>query len=373
MNSLDQAISLQLDSINILERHNPDAKAVEKARDAAKSAAKILDAAVVMMSFGIYSVAEPPVDKFTDPNDYTISFPEVPPSEALPAVAAEIVAALPPMPDLLAGFPEDSEEQLHAFTHAKNNLIGAGQKSGLGPMDWSPDDWDEAWEADRLECIRRLVYATEFRTPTSWAYPSDEEFTAWCAGFAPVLPAMPKALSAFDAWDETEQTDVFTERLNDLGAATEGTPAQFELWEAAWEQDRRTAWILILVAEARGSKSMDLPLLTVEEQAQWAGPFAMAPETPEHIVQFCNAAPDAQMALYEGLLGLLEEEGVRQGLKRKDWKKARQPWQDLFITDRMHAYQTLWQAYHDHAGEISWQIPEPPTVDPLGDMEGGEL
>ena len=251
MNSLDQAISLQLDSINILERHNPDAKAVEKARDAAKSAAKILDAAVVMMSFGIYSVAEPPVDKFTDPNDYTISFPEVPPSEALPAVAAEIVAALPPMPDLLAGFPEDSEEQLHAFTHAKNNLIGAGQKSGLGPMDWSPDDWDEAWDADRLECIRRLVYATEFRTPTSWAYPSDEEFTAWCAGFAPVLPAMPEALSAFDAWDETEQTDVFTERL--------------------------------------------------------------------------------------------------------------------------HAYQTLWQAYHDHAGEISWQIPEPPTVDPLGDMEGGEL
>lgn len=241
MNALDSALDSALvklyASISALEHHAPTTADVETAKDSAKAAGKILEAAFVLMSCGVYTVAAAPSDKFEDPNEYKIEIPEV---------REEIVAepaALLPMPDLfLAGF-----------------------------LDATPDEQKVAYDLGPARAWNLLQFAIHHREPFAFTLPTDEEFSTWCAQFVPV---------------ETPE-DV----------------------------------------------------------------------TPEHLVNWAGWEADEQLRQFEALLQLLEDAGVEEGRRRKDWKKAVRPWQDLFVHDRQLAWDKLWQAYHLLNNPVGWDVP----------------
>jgi hypothetical protein len=271
LNALDSALDSALvklyASISALEHHAPTTADVETAKDSAKAAGKILVAAFVLMSCGVYTVAAAPSDKFEDPNEYKIEIPEV---------REEIVAepaALLPMPDLfLAGFLDATpDEQKVAFESALEDLEQKGFEAMPDVTSWDDAPWWSAYDLGPARAWNLLQFAIHHREPFAFTLPTDEEFSTWCAQFVPV---------------ETPE-DV----------------------------------------------------------------------TPEHLVNWAGWEADEQLRQFEALLQLLEDAGVEEGRRRKDWKKAVRPWQDLFVHDRQLAWDKLWQAYHLLNNPVGWDVP----------------
>ena len=339
MNALDTARSSQYDSINILERTNPGLKEIEKARDAAKTAAKILDAAVVLMGYGIYTVASEPRDvKFADPADYKIEMPEV--------------QAPGTLPDLLGDFADLSPDDQTAKFDEVLSFLGH-LDSSITTATWNDDEWAAAFAEDRASAYMKLVYALEHRVPTSVAVPTDEEMDTWTAQFDPPAAAatMPDELGQFDSWSDEDAQDEYTRRLDDLVLLVGGT-VDLAPWDNAWGTDHKDAFTRLLVAESREPKTLDVP--TDEERDGWLGqftePVAEAEEAPED--------PRQVMARFEAMLDQLEDMGVEQaGLMHKHWKKARKAWVLFFSGDAAAALALLEQVLA--APVTSWEVPAP--------------
>lgn len=263
-NALDNALVLLAQASTALERTaKPGVDDVEEAKEKTKRAAKILEAAHVLMSVGVYTVADEP-DRFVDQNSYQIAIPEVP---------AELVAEPVPFPGILA---------------------------------------------------------------------------------------------EFDTWSEEDQLNEFERRLEDLRVSLEHPDEQnLEQWDAAWEADRKLAFTRLLIAEAREPRTFKVP--DDEEVATWRAQFVEVEEVPalaeqpEHMQHWLAWDAEEQLREFEALLSKLEDAGVEGGKKRKDWKKAVRPWQDLFIADREKAWRLLWIAYHERKEPVSWDIPADPS------------
>ena len=286
-NALDSALQKLALASTALERSaRPNLKDVEEAKEAAKAAGKILDAAYTLLSCGVYTVAEEP-DRLVDMQEHEIH---------MPPIAAELVADEPPA----------------------------------------------------------------------------------------ALPPFPGILAEFDGWSEEDQLNEFERRLEDLRVSLEHPDEQdLAQWDEAWQSDPRGAFELLLIAEAREPRTFAVP--DEDELTAWRAQFAEpAPEVPEHLQHWRGWDEEEQLRQFEALLQLLEDAGVSEaGLRRKDWKKAVRPWQDLWTADREKAWDKLWQAYHvrDESQPFSWDIPADPEpqaqteeipadVDPF-ETEGG--
>ncbi len=191
MNALDSALVKLAAASTSLEHHAPKLADVEEARDAAKAAAKILDAAYTLMSCGVYTVAEDPDErKFRDSNDYTILMPvagevrEEIVAETAPA-PVEVPDALPARPEELALFPTwDESQQVEEFDR-RLEALAEGLKEHVYPP------WEAVWDADPLDAFTRLLVA-EAREVKTFEVPTDEERDAWLARFAPAPESEPE-------------------------------------------------------------------------------------------------------------------------------------------------------------------------------------
>ena len=274
--AIDSALILLAQASTALERTaKPGVDDVEEAKEKAKRAAKMLEAAHALMSVGVYTVADEP-DRFEDTGTHEIH---------MPPVAEEAPEPVPaPFPGILAEFDTWSEEeQLNEFEHRLEDL----RVSLENPDEQDMAQWDAAWEADRKLAFTKLLIA-EAREPRTFAVPDDEEVAAWRAQFVEETPALV--------------------------------------------------------------------------------------EQPEHLQHWLAWDAEEQLRQFEALLSLLEDAGVECGLKRKDWKKAVRPWQDLFIDNREKAWRLLWIAYHDRKDPVSWDIPadpsEPASVEQTEEIPG---
>jgi len=193
------------------------------------------------------------------------------------------------------------------------------------------------------------------------------------------LPQLPEELALFPTWDEAEQLEEFDRRLN---ALADLVPEHiYPPWEQAWDADALDAFTRLLAAEAREPKSFTVP--TDEERDAWLAKFAPAPEQdPTPCCDFCgqtavhaddcafsgavgeapaeepSASPKATLAEFQADLDRLEEAGVEQGLKRKDWKKANKAWWVAYDQDADATFAKL-RGLLDRQG-CAWEIPADP-------------
>lgn len=244
MNALDSALVYLNEAANILEQHAPTAKQVEKAKDASKAAAKVLDAAFVLMSCNVYEVALPPIEeRFNDPTEHRIEMPEV--REEI--VAGEDAPSEPVLPQL----PEDlrlwdswsDEDQAEEFSR---RLEALDERTEAGKIGAYLDAWDLRWDEDSRGAFVRLLVA-EARETLSMEIPSDEERDAWLARFAPVEPAAqpdPEHLVTFRAGTPDEQIQRYEALLNDLeDAGVREHKLKRKDWKSA-----RAAWMDLFIA-----------------------------------------------------------------------------------------------------------------------------
>ena len=342
MNALDTALVKLSAASTALEYHSPELSDVKDAVDAAKQAAKILDAAYTLMSCGVYTVSAAPTDaKFTDPAAHKIEMPEI---------REEIVAELPQLPDLIGDFDQLApNDQRTRFVDALQFLFDAAEIDADVDQNFFRDDWDHLADSSILDAWVHLQFAVHHRTPLSIDVPLDEDMATWRAQFAaPVedtatLPALPDELVQFDNWDEADAADEFNRRLE---AMAEGLDEHiYPPWELAWESDHKDAFTRLLVAEAREPKTFILP--TDEERDAFLAQFAPIPEVESLILT---------SAIFEEKLEELADHGVKESaLKRKNWKPAAQAWRDAFEQDPQGTYAKLLAAL-DRA-VIVWDPP----------------
>lgn len=264
MTAIDGALASLIEAQNYLEKYRPTVAEVEKAKDAAKSAADILKAAHTLMEMDFYQVAKPQVDRYVDPAEHRIEMPEV-----RHEIAAAEPIPLPPMPDLfLAGFLETHPEaQKVAFESALEDLDQAGMDANPDDSsDWDDQAWWDAFTADRAMAWQKVIFATHHRKPFSFLVPTDEEFGAWVAQFSDgkVVVATISAEQieeyaalAEDMQSPAEQLAQFNQQLHQL-EETGVKESKFkhknwakaeQCWRAAFTADpakalRKIAWVL---------------------------------------------------------------------------------------------------------------------------------
>lgn len=73
--------------------------------------------------------------------------------------------------------------------------------------------------------------------------------------------------------------------------------------------------------------------------------------------------------LFEGLLNKLEEQGVADGLKRKNWAKAQTEWQQAIDAFPKVAFQRLTFAVHYRPGKTTWDIPSDDEIKAYEDSQ----
>ena len=194
MNALDNALKDLAEASSLLEyTAAPSLKDVEKARDKAKAAAKVLDAAFTLMSCGVYTVSQEPSEaRYSDPAEHRIEMPEV----AAEIVAGDAPAELPQLPEEIVLFDSwDEEDQMEEFSR---RLDALDERAEAGKYGAYLDPWDTLWESNRKDAFTKLLVA-EARETASMEIPSDEERDAWLARFAsakvwPSLAALAAAL-----------------------------------------------------------------------------------------------------------------------------------------------------------------------------------
>lgn len=338
-NALDSALVELAAASTAMERTaNPGIKDVEEAKEKAKKAFKILEAAHQLLSFGIYTVtAEPgpaaaPSTPMFDPA-----------GQPSPEAVIEETPALPPLPDELQAWDEtDEADQILIF---ERHLTDLGQGFDEA-VDWSP--WDEAWTADPKDAFTRLLVA-EAREEKTPDVPTDEERDTWLAGFAAPeppagLPTLPDLLNGFLANHPAFRLQRFNDGLSTLlDAAVETTEDWPVPWRNAYDENPVDTFTRLTYAvEHRIPASVAFP--TDEEMAAFTA-------------QFAPAAPEFDQAtLFAGKLAELEKIGAAEGLKPRSWKKAAKAWQAEFDADPIKAFNKLIWAL-EHRVEISWEVP----------------
>ena len=338
-----------------LESSRPGIAEVKAARVAASSAVDLLKDTEVYLSNGIYVVCDEPKGPYVDPANHKIEMPEASPEPVSEEIHIEldIVAELPPLPDLLGDFATIQEEaQAARFEDGLQQLWGTapqGDTDEMLPGAWA-DPWRAAFSEARLDTFGRLAYALGYRLLASLAFPTDEEMATWRAGFAQPLPQLPEELAQFDNWDAIDAGDEYSRRLEQLAKDTDNSTNDevFDAWATAWDADQKNTFARLLVAEAREPRTFTVP--TDEEFATWLAQFAPAPEAP------AEPAVDP-LEVFQGLLDKLEEAGVKEScLKRKNWKKADKAWRDSFLADGPGTIALLEGALTKSV--ITWEVPE---------------
>ncbi len=342
MNALDTALTKLAAASTALEyTSRPGLKDVETAKKEAKAASEILDAAHRLMSYGVYTVADAPMD------------PGVPlfrPNGEPTVAVVEISEEVPPTPtplDLLNSWEAWTEDerkerfdsQLVELSRVHQECTGEAE-----PLNVTP--WLELWVTDPLPAFRWVLFAI-----ATEAFDVTDETAAaineWAENLGK-LPALPAELLAWDSWAEEDQTDEFSRRQD---AHREQFPDEedhaddWDAWDAAWDKDHKDTFIRLLIAEEREPKSFTLP--TDEERDAWLAAHAQ----PEAVV-----AEDATPETFERKLEALEEAGVKEsGLKRKAWKKAASAWREAYEADPVGTLAKLQWRLEQAA--ITWDIP----------------
>lgn len=170
-NALDSALVDLAAASTALERSaRPNLKDVEEARDRAKKAHGILDAAHKLMSVGIYVVADAPTQPGTP-----LPFP--PEGGATPPPMSEAdPEPLPTLGYVDAEVVEDHEPTPGDLEDLLDQLETAGLEGGdLALKDWKKAEktWRAAWEKDPKDTFDRLSFAVHHREPISWDIPTD--------------------------------------------------------------------------------------------------------------------------------------------------------------------------------------------------------
>lgn len=177
------------------------------------------------------------------------------------------------------------------------------------------------------------------------------------------LPPMPDLFDTdFTGFNAEGQTAAFESALEDLEkkgfeVLPDVTDWDCSPWWTAFDSDRLTAWQKLMFSiHYREPFLFEVP--TDDEFATWRAGFAVdAPEASE------TDSPKCGLAEFQKMLDQLEEAGVEQGLKRKDWKKANKTWWAAQGTDPLGAFSKLeaalaattisWDVPADHAAEVS--------------------
>jgi hypothetical protein len=345
MNALDTALTKLAAASTALEyTSRPGLKDVETAKKEAKAASEILDAAHRLMSYGVYTVADAPMEPG----------PALFQSNGEPAVAVVPVEE-PPIPtpfELLASWEvwtEDERKEHFDAQLAELSRIYQEQFPADEPLDVTP--WLEMWASEPLFAFRWALFAIAKKDFDEAI--NTVEIKDWAENLGN-LPALPAELLAWDSWAEEDQTDEFSRRLD---ALREQFPEEDDLsedwdaWDTAWDKDRKDTFIRLLIAKEREPKSFTMP--TDEERDAWLAAHAQ-PEAPSGEDPLDLAAQDE---LFEKKLDELEEAGVKEsGLKRKNWKKTAAPaWREAYKADPAGTLTKL--AWRIDQGVITWDVP----------------
>jgi len=235
-NALDSALVDLASASTALERSaRPNLKDVEEARDRAKKAHGILDAAHKLMSVGIYVVADAPASPGT-PLPFDAPVPEPPD---------------PTPQEILEAWEHwDEDEQTDEFS-ARLERLDERQEKSLRGDEQAFLAWETAWDIMRKDTFTRLLVA-EDREPVSMVIPTDEERDTWTAAN---LQA-PDPWAEFASWTPEAQDIAFDDlksRLVDIGLESEMALADWKkhgkAWDASWKLDRldtfkRLSWAI---------------------------------------------------------------------------------------------------------------------------------
>lgn len=253
-NALDSALVDLAKASTALERQaRPGIKDVEEAKDAAKRAHGILDAAHKLLSVGIYTVADAPPEPgvpLFKPN----GSPAVPPP---PTAAVESIATLgyteaeviPQPADLLRSWPGwDAVEQQEQFDAQVAQIEDDDTRAHVLGV-WQLGDKQRAYQT--------AIYVLALDE----AIPEATEVADWVTKLIP---------DAFDAMSETQREELFfasLDKLEDAGlesdlALKDWKPAE-KAWKKLWKEDPSKALRLVHVALDKAPISWSIP----EEQA----------------------------------------------------------------------------------------------------------
>jgi len=188
MMGIDTILQHLANASGALERTSrPGIKEVKEAAGSAKIAADLLKASEVFLSNGIYVICDEPACAYVDPAAHKIEMPEVTHIELdEPAPAPE----LSPLPALFAeDFLEETPEgQKVAFESALEDLEEKVFEANPDISSWDDALWWAAFDADPLAAWKKLMFSIHHREAANFDVPTDEEFAAWRAGFAPDAP-----------------------------------------------------------------------------------------------------------------------------------------------------------------------------------------
>jgi hypothetical protein len=328
MNALDTALTRLAAASTALEyTANPGLKDVENAKKEAKAAAEILDAAHRLMGYGVYTVAQEPAAPGVAMFD---------PSGQPTAEAA--VATTPTTLDLIAEFAACGEiEQGDRFQTQLDELAEAAGE----PLD---EEWESIWDQDRVLAYKSVLFCLA-ADPKEFLPPGEPAIQIWLAKLQPELPALPDLLGDFMSLDEGARYNRFDDVTNDLANRddSDGFDADWwGHWKAAYDADQAATFAKAVYALGhRTPVSVGLP--TDEEMAAWTAQHA--PAAP----QFDAAA------FFTSKLRELEETGLADGQKLKDWKKSEKAWKAEFKADPDAATnKLLWRLQQV---TVAWGVP----------------
>ena len=189
----------------------------------------------------------------------------------MPEVAhIELDLPTEPMPDLfLAGFLEASpDERKVAFESALEDLDGRGlEVNPDDSSDWPDAPWWEAFDADASAAWQKLQFAIHHREPFAFTVPTDEEFSTWCAKFAPAAQEGTIQEEAAPEADPKAGLREFQDLLDRLEEAGVESGLRRKDWKKAHK-----AWWHAFDLNTLGTFSKVQALLTFPQVTSWDVP-----------------------------------------------------------------------------------------------------
>jgi hypothetical protein len=176
----------------------------------------------------------------------TTAFPT---DEEMATWRAGFAAPPAPMPDLLLdGFMAANDvERKVAFESALEDLDGRGlEVNPDDSSDWPDAPWWAVYDLNPARAWNLLQFAIHHREPFAFAVPTDEEFAAWQAQFAPV-PELPAVLGS----DALEVFQALLDKLEEAGVKEAGVKESC-LKRKNWKKAER-AWRNALALDTPGT------------------------------------------------------------------------------------------------------------------------
>lgn len=335
LNALDTALVELAAASAALERSNtPNIKDVEEAKEKAKKAFKILDSAHQLLGYGVYTVASEPG-------------PEAAPgtpmfgADGQPTPEAE-VAVVPSILEQIATFEalEDTEQEV-LFQEKLDELATAT------PDVLEDEPWEGLFEQDPLLAYTSVLFCLA-ADPKEFLPPGEPAIAIWLAKLQPELPPLPDLLGDFQALHPAMRDKRWNESMDALFNAVEAAEGDWDSsWESAYTEDPVQAFARLQFAlHHRQPASVAYP--TDEEMAAWTA-------------QFAPAAPQFDAAeLFSSKLRELEEAGLADGQKLKDWKKTQKAWKAEFEANPEAATnKLLWRLQQV---SVVWAVPSDEEV-----------